>query len=174
MTETARVHANARPEPFGRTDDATRCPCCGTRPTASITRIGAEESGFRYLQCALCSTQWHVVRVKCARCESTKGISYRSLQPVEGHVPAATGANEGAVQAECCSECGHYLKIVHMAKDPQVEPMADDLASVTLDLLVGEEGLHRHGLSLWLLFGEPDEAAEGAGESADTAPGGGG
>ena len=67
-----------------------------------------------------------------------------------------TGA---AVQAECCSECGHYLKLMHPARDNGLEPVADDLASLTLDLLVSEGGLQRHGLNLLLLFGAPDEAA---------------
>jgi FdhE protein len=59
---------------FGRTDPGTECPCCGSVPTVSITRIGADEAGFRYLHCSLCSTEWHYVRIKCTHCESTKGI----------------------------------------------------------------------------------------------------
>jgi FdhE protein len=47
---------------------------------------------------------------------------------------------------------------VHSDRDPFVEPMADDLASLTLDLLVSEAGYHRHGLNLMLLFGEPEAA----------------
>jgi FdhE protein len=153
---TAAARTADREAPFGPIDDRTVCPCCGTRPVASVVRIGGDVGGFRFLQCALCSAQWHMVRIKCAHCESTKGISYRSLQPVEGHEPPATGVAEGALQAECCSECGHYLKILNQAKDPQAEAMADDLASVTLDLLVSDEGLDRHGLNLLLLFGDPD------------------
>ncbi|UUX94345.1 formate dehydrogenase accessory protein FdhE [Aquabacterium sp. J223] len=149
--------------PFGRVDDATACPCCAGRPTASVTRIGADTSGFRYLHCSLCATQWHLVRIKCARCDSTKGITYRSLQPVEGRATPPAGAGRDAVQAECCGECGHYLKIVHMTRDPQVEPVADDLASLTLDLLVAEEGLQRHGLNLLLLFGDPEGDADDPG-----------
>jgi FdhE protein len=59
-----------------------------------------------------------------------------------------------AVQAETCDDCGHYLKIVHMAKDTQVDPVADDLASIALDLLVAETGKQRHGVNLMLLFGD--------------------
>ena len=176
--------AGARLAPFGRTDDETVCPCCGSRPTASVTRIGAAEAGHRYLSCSLCSAQWHVVRIKCSHCLSTKGISYQSLSlagerldrssddagdgdartsgPVEG---ATTTAR--AVQVESCGECGHYLKIVHMERNPNVEPIADDLASLTLDLLASEAGELRHGVNLMLLFGDPDA-------SADLPDGGGG
>jgi FdhE protein len=41
-----------------------------------------------------------------------------------------------------------------MEKDPEVEPVADDLASVALDLLVSEAGMQRSGHNLMLLFGE--------------------
>ncbi len=174
---TQAAGAGARLAPFGRTDDETVCPCCGSRPTASVTRIGAAEAGYRYLACSLCSAQWHVVRIKCSHCLSTKGISYQSLSlagegldrvggdaldsdartsgPIEG---ATTTAR--AVQVECCGECGHYLKIVHMERDPNVEPIADDLASLTLDLLASEAGDLRHGVNLMLLFGDPDAPAD--------------
>lgn len=162
VVATAAAQAQARDPAFGRTADATRCPCCGSRPTASVLRVGGDAAGSRYLGCSLCATQWHMVRIKCSHCEGTKGISYRSLQPVDGHVPAPTGAAEGAVQAECCAECGHYLKLVSMEKDPQVDPAADDLASLTLDLLVDEEGFARHGVNLMLLFGDAEAATMGA------------
>jgi FdhE protein len=160
---TATAQAPGQAAPFGRIDDATRCPCCGSRPTAAVVRIGADESGYRYLHCALCSTQWHLVRIKCSCCLGTKGIGYQALEALPGHAAPATGAAAGAVQAETCDVCGSYLKIVNMAKDPFVEPVADDLASVTLDLLVSEAGHQRHGVNFLLLFGDEAPGAEGEG-----------
>jgi FdhE protein len=153
VLETARQHGE---QAFGRIANPTRCPCCGSLPTSSITRIGGEGAGFRYLHCALCSNQWHMVRIKCAHCESTKGIHYQALEPTEGLVPAtsATSVASAAVKAECCDECGHYLKTLAMERDASVEPVADDLATLTLDLLVSESGMQRHGLNLMLLFGD--------------------
>ncbi|MGJ7544573.1 formate dehydrogenase accessory protein FdhE [Variovorax sp. LT1R16] len=139
---------------FGHTEPGTECPCCGSLPTASITRIGAEDGGFRYLHCSLCSTQWHYVRIKCTHCESTKGIQFQQLTPEPGVALPATGARPGAAKAECCDACHHYLKQVAMEKDPEVEPVADDLASITLDLLVADAGYERSGHNLMLLFGE--------------------
>jgi len=155
VLQTAEVHGE---QVFGRTHPSTECPCCGSVPTVSITRIGADESGFRYLHCALCSTQWHYVRVKCSHCESTKGIHFEELEVKleSGASLPATGARPGAVKAECCDTCGHYLKQVAMEKDPEVEPVADDLASVSLDLLVSEDGFERSGHNLMLLFGDPE------------------
>ncbi|HEY8877005.1 MAG TPA: formate dehydrogenase accessory protein FdhE [Roseateles sp.] len=138
---------------FGRIDDPTACPCCGSTPVASIERLGSD--GARYLACGLCATQWHYVRVKCAHCQGTKGISLQSLVASDDGAATTTDA---VAQAECCSECGRYLKLLHPARAPGAEPVADDLASLTLDLLVSETGQQRHGVNLLLLFGESDEA----------------
>ena len=155
---TAEAHGVEHLSPFGRIDDATRCPCCGFVPVASVTRLEPAFGSLRYLQCALCAAQWHMVRIKCSRCESTRGIHYQSLEPLRsGGEPRL----KAAVEAETCDECRSYLKIVRRDRDPQVEPVADDLASLTLDLLVSEAGFQRHGVNLLLLFGEPD-GSEGA------------
>lgn len=157
--------ADASPESaWGLPQDATRCPCCGSLPTTSLTRIGGDADGRRYLHCSLCSAQWHMVRVKCTHCESTKGIHYQSLQAADApSTPdGKPAAAQETVQAETCDTCGHYLKIVRHHKDPQADPVADDLATLTLDLLVSEAGFTRHGVNLMLLFGEAEEAAQPA------------
>lgn len=143
--------------PFGRTDDVTVCPCCGSRPTASLTRTSGATTGQRYLHCSLCSTQWYLERIKCSHCLSIKSIAYQSLELADAQGDDdRSRAGKAAVQAETCDDCGHYLKIMHGDRDPFVDPVADDLASVTLDLLVSDAGLQRHGVNLMLLFGEPD------------------
>jgi FdhE protein len=108
------------------------CPMCGTPPVASVVRADPRSQGFRYLHCALCATEWHLVRVTCSHCQSTKGITYQSI---EG------GAD--AIRAECCDTCRTYRKILYQEKDTGVEPVADDLASLALDLLLSEAGYHR-------------------------------
>lgn len=146
---------------FGRVDDATACPCCGAKPVASVVRLGANDTGTRYLHCSLCQSQWHMVRVKCSRCESTRSIFYQELEPTSDGVAQPTAAPpRGAVRTESCDECNHYLKIVSMEKDAYVDPVADDLASVTLDLLVSESGKLRHGVNFMLLFGAPPDEAD--------------
>jgi FdhE protein len=133
---------------FPRIDVATICPCCGSRPTASIARIGAQETGYRFLHCALCNAEWHMVRIKCTSCESTKAISY---QVVDDGSPLA----KKAVKAEVCDECGTYLKICYMDRDPMVDPVADDLATLPLDLLVAETGRNPSGINFMLVHGDP-------------------
>jgi FdhE protein len=108
------------------------CPVCGSLPVASIVRIGGQYEGYRYLQCGLCANEWHMVRVKCSNCDSTKGIAYHGI----------SGGNE-ALKAESCDECRTYRKIGYQQKDYDIEPLADDLASLTLDLLMNEAGYQR-------------------------------
>lgn len=157
---TQQARGADRLAPFGHIDDATRCPCCGSQPTASVVRLDGG-GNYRYLHCSLCSAQWHMVRIKCSHCESTKGIHYHSLQAAAD--AEAAPATKPAIEAETCDECGHYLKIVHMERNLAVEPVADDLASVTLDLLVSEAGFERYGVNLMLLFGDPESTDDGGG-----------
>jgi len=113
-------------------DASGACPVCGVPPVASIVRVGGQFEGYRYVQCGLCSTEWHVVRVKCTNCDSTKGIAYHGID----------GGSE-ALKAESCDECHTYRKIGYQEKDYDFEPLADDLASLTLDLLMNEAGYKR-------------------------------
>lgn len=156
-----------RGELLARLDDPGLCPACGSRPVAGITRSRGESLGQRYLHCSLCNLEWHLPRAKCSHCGGTERIAYHSLDLADSDAESsAQRASRAAVQAECCDDCGHYLKIVHTDRDPFVDPVADDLASLTLDLLVSEAGLQRHGVNLMLLFGDaeppdppPDPAA---------------
>lgn len=170
MVLAVQQHHQGQGQPFGRVDDETTCPCCGSRPTASITRSAGESLGQRYLHCSLCGMQWHMVRIKCPHCLSTKSLAYHSLDAATHHEDQEASASRAAlatVQAETCDDCGHYLKMVHTDRDPFVDPVADDLASLTLDLLVSETGKQRGGVNLMLLFGEPDPPGP------DPLPGGG-
>jgi formate dehydrogenase maturation protein FdhE len=51
------------------------------------------------------------------------------------------------MSAETCDECRSYAKVLYQAQDPDVDPVADDLATLGLDLLVAEADWARHALS---------------------------
>jgi FdhE protein len=128
------------------------CPLCGSLPVASMVCAKSPYQGYRYLHCALCATEWHMVRVLCSQCgASGKNIAYYSL---EANAADKGSSEEGgaAVRAETCEQCHAYRKILYQEKDTGVEPVADDVASVALDLLLGEEGYHRASGNplLWL------------------------
>lgn len=132
------------------TDPATVCPVCGTAPVASVLRIGGREAGLRYLHCGTCCTEWHMVRVKCTHCESTKGVRYQGLQS-EG-----SDQKDEVVLAETCDACHTYRKIANQEKDPHAEPLADDLATLLLDLLMGETDFARASTNPFLPLADVD------------------
>ena len=128
-------------------DVHTVCPLCGTPPVASIVRIGGRYQGLRYLHCGLCATEWHMVRVKCSHCESTEGIGYYTVD-----------GQGDALKAEACDPCHHYRKISYMEKDPMAEPLADDLASLALDVMMADAGYGRANGNPLLWLADDDES----------------
>lgn len=143
------------------------CPVCGSHPVASIVRVGGASDNYRYLQCGLCSTEWHMVRSKCSNCDSTKGIAYHAVGSPDADEATREAESKNAVlKAESCDECHTYRKIGIQSKDYDFEPFADDLASLTLDLLMGAEGYRRASPHPWLWPEQAGGAAEPAGDSA--------
>ncbi len=116
------------------------CPACGSPPTSSVI-VGWEGAhGARFCSCSLCGTLWNYVRIRCTACGSTEGISYQELD-----------GSAGAVKAECCSRCRTFAKVLQQAKHPALDPVADDVATLALDMLLGEEGLRRSGRNPFLM-----------------------
>jgi FdhE protein len=123
-------------------DRVGACPACGSPPIVSLVHSRGSLAGSRFLVCSLCATEWHLVRIKCANCHSTKGIAYLEIE----------GAG-GPIKAETCDECRTYTKIIYTEKAPGADAFADDLASLGLDLLVDEAGWHRATPNPFLLPG---------------------
>ncbi|WP_313360699.1 formate dehydrogenase accessory protein FdhE [Mixta calida] len=118
------------------------CPVCNSVPVTSVVHMGMQNGGLRYLHCNLCESEWHVVRAKCSNCEQTGDLHYWSLD-----------SEQAAVKAESCGDCGTYLKMLWQEKDPSVEPVADDLASLMLDARMEQEGFARSSLNPFLFPG---------------------
>lgn len=114
------------------------CPVCDSAPVTSVIHFG-EAQGLRYLHCSLCESEWHVVRSKCTNCDESGKLDYWSLDSVEA-----------AVKAESCGDCHTYLKVLYQDKDFNVEPVADDLASIFLDSEMEQKGLLRSALNPFL------------------------
>jgi FdhE protein len=118
------------------------CPCCGSTPVSGVVTASGQAPGSRYLYCSLCSTAWNYVRAVCITCGEARALS---LKGIEG--------DSGAVKAETCGACHTYAKMLYRARDAEVDPFADDLATLGLDLLVGEAGWARHAPNPLLLIG---------------------
>lgn len=117
------------------------CPCCGSTPIAGVVTATGNTSGARYLYCSLCATAWNHVRAICITCGESRTIS---LEGIEG--------DPGIVKAETCNDCHTYSKLIYQAKDMKVDPFADDLATLGLDVLVAEAGWSRHAPNPLLLI----------------------
>ena len=118
------------------------CPCCGSTPVTGLVTASGRTPGTRYLYCSLCSTAWNHVRVVCITCGESGTLSLKSIE-----------GDNGAVKAETCKACRTYAKLLYEAKDTRMDPFADDLATLALDVLVGEAGWSRHAPNPLLLIG---------------------
>lgn len=116
------------------------CPACGAPPVSSLVVGWSGAYGVRFCACSLCGTLWNHVRIKCAVCGSTKSIGYEEIE-----------GGAGTIKAETCDSCGSYVKILHEHADTAVDPVADDVATLALDLLVREKGYRRGSVNPFLV-----------------------
>jgi FdhE protein len=119
-----------------------RCPACGAAPVASLVVRWPGAQGARFCACSLCSTLWHVVRIKCVSCGSTEGIVYEEI---------ADGPGAGQVRAETCRKCKTYVKIMLQTENLALDPVADDVATLGLDILVRDSGFRRAAVNPFLV-----------------------
>lgn len=116
------------------------CPCCGSLPVVSIIRADGPAGNPRYAHCTLCNTEWNIPRATCTSCGDEEKLA---LHEIDG--------DDGIARAESCEACHSYLKIIYQGKGAIVDPVADDLASVALDMLVDDAGFERSGPNLLLI-----------------------
>jgi FdhE protein len=118
------------------------CPSCGSAPSTGMVTATGQTPGVRYLYCSLCATAWNHVRAVCITCGDSRSIS---LKGIEG--------DKGVVKAETCDACHTYAKMIYQKQDTKADPFADDLASLGLDVVLGEAGWPRHAPNPLLLLG---------------------
>lgn len=116
------------------------CPACGGPPVSSMVVGWPGAHGNRFCVCSTCQTAWNHVRVKCCLCGETGGISYREIE-----------GGAGVIKAEVCAACAAQVKILHQVKDPDLDPVADDVASLALDIKMRDEGIRRGGVDPFLI-----------------------
>jgi len=135
--------ARSRPLDVHQVVGAARdfCPLCGGAPVVAMV-VAQPQDGLRYLHCSLCESAWHMVRAQCSACGQSGKLRYWSL------------AAEKNIQSESCGDCMSHLKVLQQSNDPNLEPLADDLATLALDALVEEQGFARSGLNPFLFPGD--------------------
>ena len=117
--------AAARPLPLLRLD-------AGLRRRHRVRR----HAGVRYLHCSLCSTAWNHIRAICITCGESRSLALKGSRAT-----AASSRPRPATTARPTPKC------CMQARDTEVDPVADDLATLGLDLLVAEAGWSRHAPS---------------------------
>ena len=120
-------------------DDRAHCPNCGNEAIASVILSGGDWDGLRYQHCPLCNSQWNALRAKCTYCGDQSAISHQQID-----TPEAPPVYQGA-RAECCGKCHHYRKVFLHSQQHHADPVADDLASLALDILLAEQNEYTRG-----------------------------
>ena len=130
-------------EPDGWNPDRDRprfrenyCPVCGRRPVLAELRK-YREGRTRDLICGGCGTRWLYARVGCVYCGNTNLEKMHTLEPTDSDL----------MRLDICDVCDSYIKTY---RGPANGSDSDaiyrqDWASVHLDLLAEEKGLHKKG-----------------------------
>ncbi len=121
----ARSHQG--PPPAGPTP--CLCPFCGRKPGVGVLRPQGD-GGLRSLVCSFCLGEWEFRRILCPACGE------------EDHskLPIYTAEEFPHVRVECCDSCRCYIKTVDLTKSGLAEPVADEIASIALDLWARQQG----------------------------------
>ena len=108
------------------------CPACRALPVLAVLR----EEGHgakRTLLCSLCFTEWPYRRILCPNCGEQQFDA----------LPVYTAEQFAHVRIEACSRCQRYIKTIDLSKNGLAVPLADDIASVALDLWAREQSYVR-------------------------------
>ncbi|MBE6084417.1 MAG: formate dehydrogenase accessory protein FdhE [Selenomonas ruminantium] len=111
------------------------CPICGRQPVMAHLRK-EKEGRARFLLCDGCHTEWPFARVGCVYCGNTDLTKMHILEPEE----------QTAMRMDVCDVCQSYIKTYNEEGAESV--YLHDWATIHLDLLAEEKGLHKKGSSL--------------------------
>jgi FdhE protein len=115
-------------------------PACGAPPVASIVVGWNGAFATRFCACSLCGTLWNRPRVRCTLCGATQGIAYQEI-----------AGGPAIVKAETCEFCRGYVKILHQHSESSLDPVADDVTALALDMLLRDSEYRRGTVNPFLL-----------------------
>lgn len=111
------------------------CPVCGRLPVLAHLRK-EKEGRARFLVCDGCQTEWPFARVGCVYCGNEDLTQMHILEP-EG---------QSAMRLDVCDKCQSYIKTYNEEGAENI--YLQDWATIHLDLLAEEKGLHKKGSRL--------------------------
>lgn len=125
----AEREADGSPAAEARED---RCPRCRSAAQVGVLSDTGGQ-GALHLLCSLCSTVWRFPRLTCPLCGDHR-TEKRTYYQTEAFPH---------VRLDVCERCGGYLKVVDLRRQSFAVPVADDLASLALDLWALDQGYHK-------------------------------
>jgi formate dehydrogenase maturation protein FdhE len=108
------------------------CPYCSGSPVVSVLREAAHGSRRSYV-CPVCLTESAAPRLGCLNCGETD----------VDKLPIFRTENTDPARIDACDSCHGYVKTIDLTRDALACLIADDLASVSLDLWAREQGYQR-------------------------------
>jgi FdhE protein len=108
------------------------CPFCSGAPVVSVLRDAAHGSR-RSNACGVCFRESAASRLGCSSCGETD----------VDRLPVFRTENTDPARIDACDSCRGYVKTIDLTRDALACLIADDLASVSLDLWAREQGYHR-------------------------------
>lgn len=127
----AAARMTSRPAPRRTAASHQACEHCGSPPGAGILwEDPAAGAIVRSCVCSLCAHEWRAPRVACPGC----------AEEAPDSLPRYSAAEIPWIRIEACDACRTYLKSVDRTAAPEAEPVADEVASLALDVLAQERG----------------------------------
>jgi formate dehydrogenase maturation protein FdhE len=108
------------------------CPYCSGSPVVSVLREAAH-GARRSSVCAVCLKEAAAPRLGCLACGETD----------VDRLPIFRTENTDPARIDACDTCHGYVKTIDFTRDGLACVVADDLASVALDLWAREQGYQR-------------------------------
>lgn len=128
LTRTRKASESAEKAPSGT------CPVCASAPIASLLREDkSAETVRRTLVCSTCAFEWDFPRVLCPGCGEERPEK----------LPRYAAEEIPWVRVEACDSCRRYLKAVNLTKNPDADPVVDELGSIPLDVIAREKGYEK-------------------------------
>ena len=106
------------------------CPVCGMPPVVSYLGNDTGAEGLRIARCGVCHAEWSVNWTACLSCGNENDDELALFHPEQGR----------EVMMQLCRKCGEYTKIVDFRERGPVTPEMEDIATLSLDLWMQDQG----------------------------------
>jgi FdhE protein len=105
------------------------CPKCGALPQVALLRP-ADHAARKSFVCSSCHHEWPYHRILCPKCGEDR---FESL-------PVFSAEEIPHIRVDACDTCRTYLLTVDLGKEPEADPIVDEIAAVALNMWAQEKG----------------------------------